>query len=156
MRKKQQQQQRQEESRKLEVPSGPTAAEDTSRICIQALWLQLSQGSRAPPAGPLDHCADELASRPQPQPLSPRAQAAAWHLQWYRLTPSSAGTHPHRGHHTFAVHLAVTPQFLGTESLQVELMAGVAVRHTPVPGDDRREKPWTQQRARSQDTARLP
>lgn len=80
----------------------------------------------------------------------------------------------------------MTPQFLGTESLQVtsycaqgassptllwqvgalvkltvlcekvELMAGVAVRHTPVPGDGRREKPWTQQRARSQDTARLP
>ena len=38
---------------------------------------------------------------------------------------------------------------------KVELMAGVAVRHTSVPGGDGREKPWTQRRARSWDTARL-
>ena len=38
---------------------------------------------------------------------------------------------------------------------KVELMAGVAVRHTSVPGGDGREKPWTQRRACSWDTARL-
>lgn len=62
-------------------------------------------------------CADKLASRPPSQPLSPRARATRVARAVVPTEPQHYGRHPHRGGHTCAVHLAVTPRFLGTETV---------------------------------------